>query len=212
MSAVPSKTVETEKTRIMLGLLESVGRGGKQSQRGLALELGVALGLINVYLKRCISKGLVKVGEAPARRYAYYLTPQGFAEKSHLPVKYLSYSFSLFRQAKTDCAAVLSAARSAGVKKIAILGVSDLAEIAAICSLDSGIVIVAVVDPRSDLTRFIGAPVKAGFDDVDVDAVLVADILDDTQQMFNAAVARYGSERVLVPKLLGLAELRGTAA
>ena len=72
--------------------------------------------------------------------------------------------------------------------------------------------IVAVVDPRSDLTRFIGAPVKAGFDDVDVDAVLVADILDDTQQMFNAAVARYGSERVLVPKLLGLAELRGTAA
>ena len=69
-----TKDGEIEKTRIMLGLLESVERGGEQSQRRLASELGIALGLVNAYLKRCISKGLVKVGEAPARRYAYYLT------------------------------------------------------------------------------------------------------------------------------------------
>ncbi|HEY4820142.1 MAG TPA: winged helix-turn-helix transcriptional regulator, partial [Xanthobacteraceae bacterium] len=68
----------------MLGLLESVERGGEQSQRRLASELGVALGLVNAYLKRCVNKGLVKVSEAPARRYAYYLTPHGFTEKSLL--------------------------------------------------------------------------------------------------------------------------------
>jgi len=73
----------------MLGLLESVERGGEQSQRRLASELGVALGLVNAYLKRCINKGLVKVSEAPARRYAYYLTPHGFTEKSRLTVEYL---------------------------------------------------------------------------------------------------------------------------
>ena len=66
----------TEEDRIVLGLLESVERGSARSQRRLAAELGIALGLVNLYLKRCVNKGLVKVAEAPARRYAYYLTPR----------------------------------------------------------------------------------------------------------------------------------------
>src|SRR3972149_9861076 len=82
-----SQEDDAEKARVMLGLLESVERDGGQSQRRLASELGIALGLVNAYLKRCIKKGLVKVSEAPARRYAYYLTPQGFAEKSRLTVE-----------------------------------------------------------------------------------------------------------------------------
>src|SRR5215510_6964022 len=95
---------EGEKDKILLGLLESVERDGGQSQRRLASELGIALGLVNAYLKRCVKKGLVKVAHAPARRYAYYLTPQGFAEKSRLTIEYLTSSFSFFRQARGDCA------------------------------------------------------------------------------------------------------------
>ena len=83
-----------ESSRIMLGLLDAVEQDRAQSQRLLASELGIALGLVNAYLKRCVKKGLVKVRSAPARRYAYYLTPQGFAEKSRLTVEYLSYSFA----------------------------------------------------------------------------------------------------------------------
>src|ERR1700745_2563478 len=97
--------------RIMLDLLESVERNGGQTQPHLASELGVALGLVNAYLKRCVKKGLLKVGEAPARRYAYYLTPHGFAEKSRLTVEFLSSSFSFFRRAREDCSSVLQDAR-----------------------------------------------------------------------------------------------------
>ena len=64
-----------EASRIMLGLLDAVEQERAHSQRHLASELGIALGLVNAYLKRCMNKGLVKVREAPARRYAYYLTP-----------------------------------------------------------------------------------------------------------------------------------------
>ena len=60
-----------ESSRIMLGLLDAVEQNRAQSQRLLASELGIALGLVNAYLKRCIKKGLVKVRSAPARRYAY---------------------------------------------------------------------------------------------------------------------------------------------
>src|SRR5450631_1552020 len=103
-----STAQDEDNQRIMLGLLQSVERDGGQSQRRLAAELGIALGLVNAYLKRCIKKGLVKVGEAPARRYAYYLTPQGFAEKSRLTVDYLSSSFSFFRRARSDCSELMA--------------------------------------------------------------------------------------------------------
>jgi DNA-binding MarR family transcriptional regulator len=204
LMAETSRSTDREKTRIMLGLLDSVERGSATSQRNLASELGIALGLVNAYLKRCVRKGLVKVRQAPARRYAYYLTPSGFAEKSRLTVEYMSYSFSLFRRAKTDCMAALAAARERGFARVALLGVSDLAEVAMICALDSGVTIVAVIDPDASVPRFAGAPVAASLDDVagPVDAVLVTD-MRAAGKTAAAAIARCGADRVFVPALLG---------
>src|ERR1700756_4728730 len=142
-----------EDDRIVLNLLNSVDDGA-QSQRRIAEDLGIALGLVNAYLKRCVKKGLVKVSEAPARRYAYYLTPQGFAEKSRLTVEYLSLSFSFFRQARADCAKTLALAHENGWSRIALAGISDLAEIAVICAFERGIAIVGVVEPAAAATAF----------------------------------------------------------
>jgi DNA-binding MarR family transcriptional regulator len=194
-----------ESSRIMLELLDAVERERAQSQRLLASELGIALGLVNAYLKRCIKKGLVKVRGAPARRYAYYLTPQGFAEKSRLTVEYLSYSFSFFRQAKTDCSGLFRLAKAGGVKKVLLAGQSDLAEIAALCALEHGIEIVGVVQDGAAAPAFIGLPVFADFESAakPFDAVLITD-LTRPRETCDAAVARFGAERVLVPELLRL--------
>src|ERR1700752_3721153 len=147
---------EHENERIVLGLLSSVESDGARSQRHIAAELGIALGLVNAYLKRCVKKGLVKVGDVPARRYAYYLTPHGFAEKSRLTVQYLSNSFSFFRLAKSDCAQALEIARGLGFERLVLAGQSDLAEIAILCALEAGVTIVAVVDAQSAVPKFIG--------------------------------------------------------
>jgi DNA-binding MarR family transcriptional regulator len=196
---------ESANERIVLGLLESVERDGAQSQRKLASDLGIALGLCNAYLKRCVTKGLVKMSAVPARRYAYYLTPQGFAEKSRLTVDYLSYSFSFFRQARADCSEALNAARARGLQRVALLGVSDLAEIATICALEAGMPITAVVDPNSTLSQFVGLPVFASFDAVadQIDAVMVTD-LTTPQETVKAAIKKFSADRVLVPTLLGV--------
>lgn len=208
----PNKLAASEKTRILLGLLESVERGEIQSQRRLASELGIALGLVNAYLKRCTSKGLVKMRDAPARRYVYYLTPKGFAEKSRLTIQYLSSSLSLYRRARKDFMAVLLAARQAGIARIAIIGASDLAEIAAICALDAGIGIVGVIDTQTPASRFLGVQVAKSFDELDglADAVLVTDV-GAMPETIEATIERYGAERVLVPELLSSrrAEQRG---
>lgn len=196
---------DIESGRIVLGLLESVERNGAQSQRKLASELGIALGLVNAYLKRCVKKGLLKVGAAPARRYAYYLTPQGFAEKSKLTVDYLSYSFTFFRQARADCGQILSAVKARGVRRIALAGASDLAEIVRLCALEGGVEIVAIVDPNASVTELIGITVAKSFENVTspFDAVVVTDLYN-SRETYSGAVNRFGTGKVYAPKLLGL--------
>src|SRR6202166_2292453 len=184
----------------MLGLLDAVEQDRAQSQRLLASELGIALGLVNAYLRRCVKKGLVKVQDAPARRYAYYLTPQGFAEKSRLTVQYLSDSFSFFRQAKADCAHVLNTAKASGFSRLVLAGKSDLAEIAILCAVEAAVKIVAVVDPRSDDAQFVGVDVVKSYADLreKFDAVVVTDVTR-AKLSFDAAVDACGAERVLAP-------------
>lgn len=192
-----------EASRIMLRLLDAVEQDQAHSQRHLASELGIALGLVNAYLKRCMKKGLVKVRQAPARRYAYYLTPQGFAEKSRLTVEYLAFSFSFFRQAKTDCSELFRTAKARGVNSVLFVGRSDLAEIAALCALEHGVTITGLVQPGETQDRFIGLPVFADFEAVTqpFDSVLITDV-NDARSTSEAAIARYGLDRVLVPELL----------
>jgi DNA-binding MarR family transcriptional regulator len=201
-----------EDARNLLGLLESVERDGRRSQRHLAAEFGIALGLVNAYLKRCVRKGLVKVHEAPARRYTYYLTPQGFAEKSRLTVDYLSYSFSFFRRARADCMAALETAKQQGWSRIALAGASDLAEIAAICALECGITIVAIVDAQATQMQRIGTPVYRSFADVSepFEGVVVTD-LQTPEETFAAISDRLGAERVIAPVLLGISGHNGNS-
>jgi DNA-binding MarR family transcriptional regulator len=200
--AVSSDSGEDE--RIVLNLLNSVDEGA-QSQRRIAEDLGIALGLVNAYLKRCVKKGLVKVSEAPARRYAYYLTPQGFAEKSRLTVEYLSASFSFFRQARADCTQTFALAKERNFQNLILCGKSDLAEIAILSAVDCGIAIAAVVDPNANAHQFVGKPLVSGYDKLDAsfDAVMITDVVD-ARRTFDEAVKIHGAHRVLAPKLLGL--------
>jgi DNA-binding MarR family transcriptional regulator len=200
---------EHENERIVLGLLSSVETDGARSQRRIAAELGVALGLVNAYLKRCVKKGLVKVHDVPARRYAYYLTPQGFAEKSRLTVQYLSDSFSFFRKAKDDCTRVLEQAKESGFSRLVLAGKSDLAEVAILCAVETGMSVIAIVDAGSQGSRFVGVEVFGSYSDVrgGFDAIIVTDVAR-TQTSYEFAVEAAGTDRVLVPALLGLRPLK----
>jgi predicted transcriptional regulator len=201
---------EHENERIVLDLLSSVESDGARSQRRIAAELGIALGLVNAYLKRCVKKGLVKVQDAPARRYAYYLTPQGFAEKSRLTVQYLSDSFSFFRKAKDDCTRLFEEAAVRGFERLVLAGKSDLAEIAILCAVEAGATVVAIVD-KSEGSRFGGVEVVGSYADVKdgFHAIIVTDVAG-AQASFELAIEAVGQDRVLVPVLLGLRPQKAT--
>ena len=191
--------------RITLGVLNAVEENRTVTQRRMAAELGIAVGLVNAYLKRCVNKGLIKVQQVPKRRYAYYLTPKGFAEKSRLTATYLSFSLNFFRRARASCTESLDVAVARGWKSLILVGRSDLAEIALVCALHHPLRVVALVDQSASGGKktFASLPLVSTIGAVaePFDGALITDI-KGAQAAYDAAVTELGAAQVLVPGLL----------
>jgi DNA-binding MarR family transcriptional regulator len=131
MASSPGKkmTAQPEDHR-ELAVLEAIDKSPDINQRNLAKETRMALGLVNSYLKRLIRKGLVKIKEAPGRRYLYYLTPKGLTEKSRLTYEYMFYSIQFYGKARKQCQRCYEEYLEQKIRRIAFLGCSELAEIA----------------------------------------------------------------------------------
>jgi DNA-binding MarR family transcriptional regulator len=200
-SPAADRSVDVE-NRITLGLLNAVHEDNHVSQRKLATELGIALGLTNAYLKRCIRKGLVKVSQVPANRYAYYLTPKGFAEKSRLTAGYLRRSFDFYRQARSECDALLGTAAAKDWRHVALGGIGELAEIAVLCGVTHAVELIGVIDARTPVDSFFNLPVVPSIVALpNVDAVLVTDVRNP-QGTYNALRATLAPQRILTPGML----------
>lgn len=193
------RVLETELT---LRLLDDVDRDQLTSQRSLALRLGIAVGLANAYLKRCVRKGWVKVRQVPARRYAYYLTPHGFSEKSRLTAEYLGYSFSFFRNARMQCANLLEAAKRRGANRVLLVGDGDLTEIATLAAREIGVQLVAVWAPGCNQATIADVPVLADLPGTDsFDTVLLTDIRTP-QGSYDRLREQLADSQLLVPDIL----------
>lgn len=172
-----------------LEILEAIGDGEQVSQRHLAGRLGVALGLTNSYLKRCIKKGFVKIQTAPANRYLYYLTPRGFSEKSRLTASYLSISLSYYQNAVSSCDRVFSECLDNGWQNVMLVGDSDLSEIAALRAKLQGI--------NTSSIAIVNEPVDS------FDGYVVVD-LTDPANAYLKLIRVVGKENVVVPDILGM--------
>jgi len=190
-------------SRIILDLLESVHRDGGRSQRSRASEVGIALGLVNAYLKFCIKKGYLKAKKIPARSYQYMLTPKGFLEKSRLALSRLSDSLDFVRFGRIEYANAFAEAEARGWKTVVIVSASPLAEICTLCALERDIRIVAIVDRAATEERMLGVPIHRCFKNVSeaYDGAILADIHNPAVTIKWAA-PHLGHERLLIPAFL----------
>ena len=132
------------------------------SQRSLARELGIALGLTNLLIKRLVRKGWVRVIHIKPNRVRYLITPAGIAEKSRMSRAYFEASVKFYRQTRDRIRQQFSAlstswpnAGTSGLpKRIVFYGAGEVAEIGYICLVDTDLQLVGVADV---------APTKAFF-------------------------------------------------
>ena len=195
------KNKALKKNDMTLSVLSAVEADSKVTQRSLASELGIALGLTNSYLKKCIDKGLVKIKQAPANRYAYYLTPRGFSEKSRLTAEYLKSSFSFYRRAKTDLLKIMVNCSEKKILNIILSDQSELSEIAIIISFSTNINLIGIIG-ENNKKNINGIPIKKNINSFkEFDAVIVTNI-DDSKSRYKELSTVVPIDKIIVPDVL----------
>lgn len=156
MNDIAEKPLDSSRS---LQLLSEISGEEPLSQRELSRRLGVAVGLVNSYLKNLVAKGYVRIKNYPSNRYAYLLTPQGLAEKSRLAYQHLSYFTSLYTVARQDYLDLFRRLEESGVREVVFCGVDEVAEVAYLSLQESGLELLAVMDDGRQGDLFFGAPV-----------------------------------------------------
>lgn len=187
---------------IIRDLLERIDGDEEINQRALASELGIALGMTNAYVKRCVKKGWVKVRQVPARRYRYYLTPKGFAEKSRLTAEYFSDSLKFFRRARQSFQRLYADLKSQGVNRVILCGADELTEIAILCAFHHGIDVVGVMRGDGRDHDVGGKPSLDRITPPAADRWIIA-TTRDAASLFETTTTRYApGQTVVYPDLL----------
>ncbi len=157
-----------------LQLLEALEQESYITQRSLAMRLGIALGLTNLYLKRLIRKGYVKSVTVSPHRLMYSLTPKGMARKARLTYEFMKYSLDFYHDARQHLRRSLGEAVRQQ-KQVAIYGTGDAAELVFLLIREMGLELVAVFGPAPN-GHFLGFPVQGirSHSDVAYDVLVVA--------------------------------------
>lgn len=193
---------EKSKTRTELDLLSALEEGEVVTQMVLSRRISVSVGLVNALIRRALHKGLVKARSAPRKRYAYYLTPRGFVEKSRLVAEYLETSLDFFRHTRQEYDEIFSRLEMSDMKRVALAGCGELAEIALLSCKESNVELVAILDRESNRPTFHDVNViRSVDDDCKIDAIIITDS-KQPQKCFDEVRKQFDDSQVMAPAFL----------
>jgi len=154
-----NNTPEPEERR-SLQILTELSRNDSLTQRDLSSNLGIALGLVNSYIKNLMAKGFITVKSIPPRRYAYFLTPKGLAEKTRLTYHLLQDYTRIYREAKSNFRRLFAELRTDGIKRVVFAGADEVAEIAYLTLHETDLELSGVVDGEMAGKKFFGREIR----------------------------------------------------
>ncbi len=165
---------------ISLRLLDELTKEPLITQRALSARLGIALGLVNAYVKRLYKKGYIKVKTLPKKRIKYIITPKGFTEKARLTYNYMHRSLNYFKEVRSKIENTYTSMMSSGVKNVLLWGDGEIAELCYISTRGLPLKIVGIVADKRIENGFFGHNIYLPHDirDIEYDAILVASIED----------------------------------
>jgi DNA-binding MarR family transcriptional regulator len=134
-----------------LKLLEALDSREPPTQRELARDLDISLGLVNAFIKRLAKKGYFKIAHIPKNRVKYLLTPKGALEKSRLT----------YREIREMLVTLFGRLENEGVRRITLYGCGEVAELAHLFLQNTSIRLTGVFDDKSDGRNFFGHRVQS---------------------------------------------------
>ncbi|MGE0443854.1 MAG: winged helix-turn-helix transcriptional regulator [Vicinamibacterales bacterium] len=135
-------------------ILQAIASGRPLTQRRLSGELGVALGLTNLLIRRLATKGYIRVTGLGTRHVQYLMTPAGWEALGRATRASLENTIRLYTETREQIRAGLSevARRSAadadGADGVVLYGAGDVGEIAYVSLQRTDLRVVGVIDDR----------------------------------------------------------------
>ena len=163
-----------------LQILDALHENPTISQRDLSHRVNIALGLTNAVLRRMARKGWIKLKNIPPRRIAYYVTPQGFAEKAKLTMDFMSYTVRHYAVLKNTIGRKLMDLQEKGVRRSALCGAGDETEVALVTLQGTDLELVGIFEHGEPIsTETVGGHRVGKISDLpglQPEAILITDI------------------------------------
>jgi len=128
------------------------------SQRSLAHKLNISLGLTNSILQNLIHRGLIKAKKMTGRKILYLITPKGMIQATNFIYDRVRETQHYYQYTKDLLTTHFTNLYDKGVRRAAVYGTGQLAEITYLSLLDSPLRLYSIItdDPAASKKKFLG--------------------------------------------------------
>ena len=120
-------------------LLNEIAQDSMVTQSNLSDRLGIAVGSVNWYIKRLITRGWVKVSHLDRTRLKYDLTPTGMKVFTQRAMLYARDSLKVYGSYRQKAKALILELKQAGVQQVYIDGEDEIIDILRLTCFEAGL-------------------------------------------------------------------------
>ncbi len=120
-------------------LINTVAADIAVNQRDLSRKLDISLGMVNMLIRRLVTKGYIRTSKIKAKRIGYMLTPKGISEKMNQSMRYTMRTIQSISVIKQQLKKIIDELYHKGERRFLILGATDLAHLVEMAIQDAGL-------------------------------------------------------------------------
>lgn len=122
-------------------LLNEIANDSMVTQASLSDRLGIAVGSVNWYIKRLISRGWVKVSHLDRTRLKYDLTPEGMTVFTQRALLYARDSLKVYRDFRKKAKALVAGLKEKDIHQVYIEGSDEIVDILRLTCIEDGMLL-----------------------------------------------------------------------
>jgi len=120
-------------------LLNEIAQDSMLTQANLSDRLGIAVGSVNWYIKRLITRGWVKVSHLDRTRLKYDLTPEGMKVFTQRALSYARDSLKVYGNFREKAKVLVAELQQEGVDNVYLNGDDETMDILRLTCIEAGI-------------------------------------------------------------------------
>jgi DNA-binding MarR family transcriptional regulator len=131
--------IMTEVKQHEYALLNEIAQDPLVTQASLSDRLDIAVGSVNWYIKRLITRGWIKVSHLDRTRLKYDLTPEGMKVFTQRALSYARDSLKVYGNFRKRAKSLVDELTQEGIRQVYIEGNDELVDILRLTCIEAGI-------------------------------------------------------------------------